>query len=723
MATGQRAFAETQAGRLMDAILHTAPVAPTRFQPRLSGELERIILKCLEKEPEDRYQSAKEVEVDLRRLKRDTDSGRAAVAGAGGLRAATKKRWKVLAPAAALVAVLAGAAVWQFRSAHALTEEDFILLTDFTNTTGDSVFDGTLKQALAVKLQESPFLNVFPERRVRQTLARMERAPDQRLTPALGEEICQREGIKAMLTGEIAPLGSHYVVTLNAMNCLTGDSLAREQVEAASKEEVLGALGQAGSRLRAKLGESLSSIEAYDTPLAQATTSSLEALKAYTLGYDQALKGAEAESIPFFQRALELDPNFALAYSRLGTIYGNLGETDIASEYKKKAFELRGRVSERERFYISSHYYFTATGELERAIEIYNLWKQAYPRHDNPHINLAATYENLGQFEKAVEEDREALRLAPDIFHPYLNLGWHLSALNRFDEARKVFEESIARNLDVVETHTALYLIAFFQGDAATMQEEVERAAGKPDEYRMRQLQATTVATTGKLRESRELYRQAVELAQRHNFSESAALIAAAAALMEANHGNSRQAREKAAEALSIARSRNAKALAAIALARAGAVKQAQALIDELEKRYPKDTLVNLIWAPTARAAVELQRGNAEKAIEVLRPAAPYERAHLETIYVRGRAHLQAQAGSEAAAEFLKILDLKGVWNWTISLSRPHALAQLGLARAYALAGDTTQSRRAYEDFFSLWKDADPDIPILLEAKSEYAKL
>ena len=759
MVTGRQAFSGSTSAVIFDGILHKTPAAPVRLNPDVPAELERIIYKALEKDRRLRYQDASDLRADMARLKRDTDSGRSAVMEAveaptvpsGPVPAAPPesaapttaadsgsdvqvavgllKRHKLaLGVAAAVVVLLAAVAAWQFLPfgrAQALTESDSILLADFVNTTGDSVFDGTLKQALAMKLEESPFLNIVPEQRVRKTLGLMGRPADERVTPTIGQEICQRQGTKAMMTGEIAGLGSQYVITLNAVNCQTGDSLAREQVQAAGKEEVLAALGQAASRLRGKLGESLSSIEKYDKPIVEATTASLEALKAFSLGDAQRAKGGEPQSIPFFQRAVELDPNFALAYARLGTTHGNLGLSEASSEYHKKAFELRDRASEPEKFYITAHYYDSVTREMDKAAQTYELWKQTYPRHTTPYGNLALLYVGMGQHDKALGLAQEALRLSPDSVFSYNILGLVYMGLNRFEEASAVWEKAKARGIEGLGYHITVYQIAFVRGDAAAMQREAKWFADSPVNFIGLGLQSGTAAYAGRLQQAREFSRQAVALLQRAGRNEPAAAFAGFAAVMEAEFGNSRRAREQAAAALAIARSRDVMTTAAITLALAGDLGQAEKLINELAEGFPTDTLLNNVWLPTARSALELHRGNATKAVELLRAAAPYELGGIpfgsgfEPTYVRGQAYLRAGAGTEAAAEFQKILDHRGI----DPTSPVYPLAHLGLGRAYAQAGNTAEARRAYQDFLALWKDADPDIPILKEAQAEYAKL
>ncbi len=628
-----------------------------------------------------------------------------------------------------LGALAAGALYWRSTKVHALTEKDSIVLADFVNTTGDAVFDDTLKQALAVKLQESPFLNVVPEQRVRETLRMMSRSPDERLTPQVAREVCQRQSVKAMIAGEIAPLGTNYVITVKASNCQSGDSLAQEQVEATSKERVLSALGEATSKLRAKLGESLGSVQKFDVPIEQATTSSLEALKAYTLGGEQRARGRETEALPLFKHAIELDPNFAMAYGTLATAYGNLGQSGLAIEYTAKAFALRDRVSEPEKFYLTSHYYDFVTGEVDKAIETYQLWKQTYPRDWAPWNNLALKYTELGMYDKALPEGLEALRLNPDHSFPYVSTAFPYEALNRFEEAKAVAKKRLAVAPDVPALHFVLYQIAFAQGDSAGMQEQVLWSAGKPSEYLMNRLQAQAAAHTGRLQKARQLYRQSLELAQRQHLVEPAGLTASLEALTEAEFGNAGRARERARAALEMTHSDDTCSIAGQALAFSGDFRQAQAAADELNRRFPKDTLIQSLSIPIIRATAEVERGDSRAAIESLRQVALYEMGgggpgaavtpSYSAIYVRGLAYLRSKQAREAAAEFQKILDHPGV----NPVSPLRALAVLGLARSYALAGDTAAARKSYQDFLALWKDADPDIPILREAKAEYAKL
>jgi tetratricopeptide (TPR) repeat protein/predicted Ser/Thr protein kinase len=730
MVTGVLPFRGDTAGVIANAILQRAPTPPVRLNPDLPAKLEETIDKALEKNRKLRYQSAAEVRTDLQRLKRDSDSGRATVAAAeAALKPARKStRWAVAVTAILVIGLTVGRWLFFSRKAHALTDKDTIVLADFTNRTEDPVFDDTLKQALAVDLGQSPFLNILSEDKVRQTLQQMTRSPTERLTQDLAREVCQRAGSKAYLAGSIAALGTQYVIGLEALNCASGDVLAREQVTAAGKEQVLPSLGQAAAKLRSEVGESLGSVQKFDVPLEQGTTNSLEALKNLALGTKTQGERGAAEAIPFYKRAIELDPNFAVAYASLGGSYHNLGEPSLAAENTRKAYELRERVTERERFYITSRYYEYVIGDLEKARQSYELWAQTYPRDVVPAGNLNVIYDYLGQYDKALAQSRESYRLVPDGLS-YSNLVNAYLFLNRLEEARTTAEEAQAKNLDSPYLRINLYALAFLQNDAAGMAQQVAWAAGKSGvEDALLEGEADTAAYSGRLAKARGFSRQAVASAERAEEKETAAGYEADAAAREALFGNEAEARQRVAAVLALSTGRDVKYGAALALALAGDAHRAQALADDLGKRFPEDTIVQFNYRPTIHAQFALDRNDTSRAIEALQAATPYELGlpgtgsftpGLYPVYVRGDAYLAGHQGIEAAAEFQKILGNRGVvQNESIGV-----LSHLGLARAYAMQGDTAKAKAAYQDFLTLWKDADPDIPVLIAAKAEYAKL
>lgn len=640
----------------------------------------------------------------------------------GRTRASAPTWLLVVAGVVVIAALLAGGLYWRSRSTQNLSEKDSILLADFVNTTGDPVFDGTLKQALAVQLEQSPYLNLVPDQTVRQALQFMGRPVDERVTGGVAREICERENIKAMLSGSIAALGSQYVIALDATNCTTGASLAREQVTAATKEAVLPTVGKAASSLRGKLGESLASIQKFDTPVTEATTSSLEALKAYASADAMRNGGGEAESIPLFQRALELDPNFAMAYARLSAIYTNLGEEDRAVEAAKKAFDLRGRVSERERFYIDDHFY-TVNGNIEKDRENLELAIRAYPNDSSAYANLALVYDlYYGQFDKAIQFGDDFSRLEPAAPFGYAHTAGAYMALNRLEEARSTLQRAVDAKADNLFIHQQLYQLAFLTNDVDGMQRELKWAEGKPSEYLLLNEAAGAASSHGQMQKAEELTQRSVQVSDRLGFKETTADTKANWALIQASVGNNSKARELAAASSSLAQGRSNLVPVAQALAICGDSSRAQSIIEELERRFPNDTLLHSVSIPSVTALTALNRKAPEQAIEALRAATPYELGNsqgLFPVYVRGLAYLQAKRGPEAVAEFQKMVDHRG----TDPTGVEHSLAKLGLGRAYVISGDTVKAKAAYQDLFALWKDADPDFSILKEAKAEYAKL
>ena len=729
MATGRMPFDGASSGEICGAILHEKPSPASQLNPQTLLDFEIIIDKALEKDRSLRYQHAADIRTDLQRLKRDSESRHTSarslstVADAPTVRVG--KLSKMVVPV--LLAAMLAASGLYYRSHHSkyLTEKDSVVLADFANATGDPIFDDALKQALAVQLEQSPFLNVLSDRKVSETLQMMGRATNERIRGDVGREVCLRTGGKALLGGTISSLGSHYLIDLYAVACNTGDTLAKEQGEATSKEDTLRSLSRASSSLRTKLGESLPSVQKFDVPI-EASTSSLEALKAYSMGINVGHERGDTPSIPFLKRAIEIDPSFPMAYAALAVLYGNLNQPTLALENATKAYGLRDRASEREKLRIAA-YYFRARGEIEKEAQTYELWTATYPRDVSPYVNLASEYGNLGQFDKALAQEKEALRLAPDLVVVYADMAGTYINLNRLDEAKAIFDQSLAHRLDSDLLRANTYYYAFLRGDTALMAQQVGWAAGKPGvEDTLLSAQSDTEAYYGRLTKARDFSRRAVDSAVRSDSQETAALWKVNAALREAELGNAAYARQGASEALNLSQGPDVKVAAALSFARIGNISRATALAEELEKTFPTNTMLKLYWLPTINATIELNRSRSSQALLDLEPSGPYELGgagvfinYLYPAYVRGQAYLLARNGTAAAAEFQKLLDHRGVVQNFVTGS----LAYLQIGRAYTLSGDAAKAKAAYEEFFTLWKDADSDIPILKQARAEYAKL
>lgn len=758
MVAGRTPFEGETSTDVIVAITQKEPPPLARFAANLPAELDWIVMKALRKDRDERYQTIKEFLTDLRRLKQrlefevelertsthsssvrsrisELEAAPTVIHDAKPTKTVTHvssaeyiangiKRHKYLAAVFALLVVVATAsAIYLYnRDTTPLTERDTVLLTDFLNSTGETVFDGTLKQALAVQLGQTPFLNLFPDDRVRETLRFMGRSPDDRITRDVGREICQRQGIKAMLTGSIATLGSNYVITLEALDPRTGDAIARENIEADSKEKVLSSLGTAASNLRKKLGESLSSIRKYDVNIEQATTSSLDALKAFATGNEERARGRAMESLAFYKRAIELDPNFAVAYARIAVHYANRDQVEAAKPYVEKAYELRDRVSERERLYITEKHYTYLTGELDKTIETLENWARLYPDDFVPHNNLAINYKFVGRNDEALKESLEAVRLSPNNINAHENLVGTFISLGRFDEAEQARLQVQKINPDSLIVHGSNYLFAFRRGDQETMDREVQWARGRPEEAPLTMMLMASAMGRGKAREAEELRKRMLELFQRHATSENAAngLLNLAGDL--ALVGKCDDAKDKAKAALSLVRGQMSLAQAAGVYGACNDPGQAHSLVEQARTAYPKNTVISQITVPIIAAGAERSRGNFSQAIQLLESVRGFELGTIlgvSTKYMRGNLYLQQRMGKEAAAEFKMIIDHPGV----DVLSPTNVLAHLGLARAAVINGDTAAARKSYQDFFALWKDADQDLPVVVQARKEYEQL
>jgi eukaryotic-like serine/threonine-protein kinase len=733
MATGTLPFRGDSSASIFNSILNKTPVTPVRLNNEIPSKLEEIINKSLEKDRNLRYQHASDVRTDLQRIKRDSQNGRSAANTAvidvpGVVPNRTRNLWKIAIPV--LLAVILVASALYYRShqsqsqGNLLTDKDSVVLSDFDNKTNDPLFDETLKQGLSVQLGQSPFLDLVSPTRINDTLQLMGRSPGERLTPEVTRAVCQRTGSKAMISGSIVGLGSQYVVGLRAVNCNSGDVLAEAQEQSPSKEKVLHALSSAAINLRTRLGESRRSVEKYATPLEEATTPSLEALKAYSLGVKALVERDDNRAaVNFTQRAIHLDPKFALAYGLLGVGYNNLGETTLAAENTRKAYELREFVSEREKLGIEAYYYQLVLGDLNRARQAYELWAHTYPRDFVPPTNLSIIYSLLGQYDKSLAEDQEALRLSPASGNNYENLAFGYFALDRLEDARATIEEAWAKKLDTPNLHFVMYWLAFLKNDLEGMTQQVVWTTGKPGvEDLMFSFEADVAAYSGQLGKAHEFSRRAVLSAQHAEQKETAAGYEASAALRESLNGNPTEARLRTAAALKLSTGRDVQFESAFALAVLGDAAAAQSLSDDLAKRFPEDTMVQFKQLPTLRAQLALNRKQSSEALESLLTAAPYELGlgggALSAVYVRGQAYLATHEGNKAAAEFQKIIAKR-----SLGLNAIGALAHLGLARANAMQGDTANAKAAYRDFLSLWTDADPNIPIFIAASAEYAKL
>jgi tetratricopeptide (TPR) repeat protein len=697
----------------------------------VDSEVARIIDKCLEKDRDLRYQHASEVRTDLLRLKRDTDSARGTATATSGAEADRHRLWRLSVSAAAIVLALSVGLYFYLHRTPGLTDKETIVLADFANRTGDPVFDGTLRQGLAIQLEQSPYLALVSDERIQGALGLMGQPADAKLTPERARDICERIASAAVLDGSIATLGSQYVLGLRARNCRTGDVLDEEQVQAATKEDVLNALSQVAGRFRTRVGESLAAVEEHSTPLEEASTQSLEALKAYSAARKiHASNGPAALSL--FKRATEIDPKFAMAHAFLGTTYGELGQLDLSAESTRTAYQLRDRASDREAFFIAASYDLRVTGNLEKAQQTCDSWARAYPRAWEPHGFLTGIIDPvLGKYENAVEEGKKTIELNPEFAIVYDTLAMSYEALDRLAEAERTLQQASERGLELPDSLVLRYDIAFLKGDQAGMQQLAADGRGRSGaEDVMSFHEGSVLAYSGRLQQAKGKSRRAAALAEQTGDRERAAMYETGSALWEAFFGNAPEARRSATAALEHSRARDVEYGVAFALALSGDASRSEALVNDLERRFPEDTSARFSYLPAVRALFALNRGEPAKAIELLQVAVPYELGEpqssftgffgaLYPVYVRGEAYLAAHKGVEAAVEFQKILNHRGV----VVTDPVGALARLQLGRALLLSGDEPKAKIAFEDFLTLWRDADPDIPIFKQAKTEYARL
>jgi tetratricopeptide (TPR) repeat protein len=733
MATGTRPFQGPTTGVIFDGILNRAPAAPGELNPGLPAELERIVARCLEKDRDRRYQQASEIRDDLRRLQRDLHAGAPVQAVTTEARRGLSRRRAVWLSIGTGVVIAAAVAGWI--SGHrppALTDKDTIVLADFTNSTGDPVFDETLRQGLSIQLEQSPFLRLVSDGQIRKTLGLMGQPPDARLTSDLAQDVCARTASAAVLEGSIASLGTQYVLGLRAKSCTTGDILADEQAQAARKEDVLATLSQIATRFRTRVGESLATIQKHSTPLEEATTPSLDALKAYSAAWRTTLSAGWRKAHPLYQRAVAIDPDFAMAHAQVGFGYSVMGESVLARPSAIKAHQLRDRASDVERFFIDTLYDRDVTGNLEREQRTLEAWAESYPRDARPHgliSGLALT--STGQYELAIAEADKALALDPDLTPAYANKAANQLYLNRLDDALLTVRRGTERKLEWLEMSEIPYFVAFLRGADDEMSRTVAALRSNPStEDIISHVEALALARSGRLQDARRMSAVTIEIAQRSGRGERAGLFAAARAVWEAFYGNAPAAKRGAAEALALGRGREVDYAAAFALALAGDVPQSRALAEELARAWPEDTFVQSMYLPTLRALFALNARDPAAAIHALQAASRYDVAPggvgfigrfggLYPIYVRGLAHLAARRPVEAAAEFQRILDHRGI----VLVDPMDAMARLQLARALALGGDTAKAKSMYDDLFAVWKNADPDLPFLGAARSEYALL